>query len=100
MNKKFGVQLYTLRNFLNSADEIAETFAKIKNMGYDNIQTHCALKNYDNFARLAQKAGLEICGTFDDFEMMLNNPSCSPILSNTMSVWKAGIAWGVPLPRP
>ena len=77
MNKKFGVQLYTLRNFLNSADEIAETFAKIKNMGYDNIQTHCALKNYDDFASLAQKAGLEICGTFDDFEMMLNNPEQS-----------------------
>lgn len=73
MNKKFGVQLYTVRAFLNNVSEISETFAKIKNMGYDNIQTHCPLSDYSLFSKLAKENGLEICGTFDDFGMMQNN---------------------------
>ena len=32
MNKKIGVQLYTVRDFLNSEEEISETFKKIKSM--------------------------------------------------------------------
>ena len=70
MNKKVGVQLYTVRDFLNTDDEIMNTFKKLKDIGYDNIQTHCALKNYDTFSKMASDVGLEICGTFDDFEMM------------------------------
>ena len=73
MNKKFGVQLYTVRDFMNTDEEIANTFSKIKSIGYDSIQTSRALKDYDTFSELAKRSGLEICGTFDDFEMMQNN---------------------------
>lgn len=92
MDQRIGVQLYTVRDFLSNDSEIAETFAKIKNMGYDNIQTSRPLKNYHSFARLAKEAGLEICGTFDDFEMMQSDVLQSIENHNTLHTKIMGLA--------
>ena len=41
MNKltKIGVQLYTVRDFMNTEEDIKRSFEKIKALGYDEIQT-------------------------------------------------------------
>lgn len=75
--KNFGVQFYTVRDYLNSPEEIKETLIKIKTMGYSSIQTILTPFNvvsYKEFGEMAKDAGLEICGTFDNFDMMLNEP--------------------------
>lgn len=71
--EKIGVQLWTVRDFMNSADEIGETFKKIKALGYDQVQTAGCQIDYETFGALAKEAGLEIVGTHDNFEMMCND---------------------------
>lgn len=73
---KTGVQLYTVRDYINTQEDIKETFKKLKGMGYDCIQTARELKDisYKKFGELAKEAGLEICGSFDNFELMQNTP--------------------------
>ena len=36
--EKLGVQLFTVRDFMNTEKEIAETFKKLKILGYDQAQ--------------------------------------------------------------
>ena len=72
MSKKFGLQLYTVREKLKSREEIAEVLAEIKSIGYDTIQTYAGIKSVSvkELGELAKAAGLEVCGAFVDFEMM------------------------------
>lgn len=71
MQEKLGVQIFTIRDFLSNAEQIEESFKKLKLIGYDFIQTAGAPSiSYKEFGALAQKCGLDICGTHDDFSMM------------------------------
>lgn len=78
MIKKLGAQIFTVRDFLNDADEIKTTFKRLKAIGYDSIQTAGVPKiSYEEFGKIAKDCGLEIVGTHDDFDLMLNNPEKS-----------------------
>lgn len=78
MNEKLGVQVFTVRDYLNTADEVRETFTKLKKIGYDYIQTAgVGGISYEDYGRIARECGLEICGTHDDFEMMVDEPEQS-----------------------
>lgn len=68
--EKLGVQLWTVRDAMNNAEEIAETFRKLKELGYDHVQTADCTIPYEEFGKLAADAGLEIIGTHDDFDTM------------------------------
>ena len=71
---RIGLQLYTVRNSFKAPEMAAETFKKLKALGYDEAQTAgCYGMPYDLFARLANDAGIEIVGTHDDFQMMKND---------------------------
>ena len=37
--EKLGLQLYTIRDTMNTAEDIRESFRKIKALGYDMAQT-------------------------------------------------------------
>lgn len=39
MFQKLGVQLFTIRDFLGSEEEIRRSFRKLKELGYDQVQT-------------------------------------------------------------
>lgn len=71
--KKLGLQLFTIRQFMTTEDDIRESFAKVKAAGYDQVQTAGCQIPYDRFGELAKEYGLEIVGTHDDFDMMLND---------------------------
>ena len=71
--EKIGVQLYTVRDFMDNEKDIAETFQKLKALGYDQIQTAGCRIPYERYAELAEKSGLEIVGTHDDFAEMCEN---------------------------
>ena len=83
-----GVQLYTVRDFMKDENEIRDTFRKIKSIGYDSIQTGGAISAvpYGTFKALADEAGLEICGSFDDFNLMQENPEKSMNLHKELGV--------------
>ena len=68
---KIGLQLYSVRGSLDTPEKAAETFKKLKAMGYDEGQTAgCYGMPYDLFYSLAQDEGIEIVGTHDDFNLM------------------------------
>ncbi|MCI9627525.1 MAG: sugar phosphate isomerase/epimerase [Clostridia bacterium] len=71
--EKIGVQLYTVREYMQTETQIKETFQKLKQLGYDQVQTAGCAVPYDVFGALAADAGLEIVGTHDDFDMMCND---------------------------
>ena len=71
--EKLGVQLFTVRDFMNTEQEIAETFKKLKTLGYDQAQTAGCSVDYETFGKLAEEAGIEIVGTHDDYDMMCND---------------------------
>lgn len=78
MFKKLGVQAYTFRNAYDGegAGEatLAAAFGKLKEIGYDEIQTAGFGKvGIEKYAELAHNAGLDIVGTHYDYNEMLND---------------------------
>lgn len=71
---KIGVQLYTVRDFIDTEENTKRTFEKIKALGYDEIQLASRKISYEAMGRLAKEAGLTIVGTHDDFWAMYNDP--------------------------
>ena len=70
---KIGVQLYTIRDFMKTEEEIKVSFERLKKMGYDEVQTAGCAVPYDLFGRLAREAGLTIVGTHDNFDRMCSD---------------------------
>jgi len=56
---KIGLQLFTLRNHLNTEDEIKHTLGYLKKIGYDGVQPY-SLGNHsaEQYAKMLQEAGL------------------------------------------
>ncbi len=54
MFHKFGIRLYTVRDFMKTEGDIRESFRKLKAMGYDQAQTaNCAIP-YADYGRIAR----------------------------------------------
>ncbi|MBE5818969.1 MAG: sugar phosphate isomerase/epimerase [Clostridiales bacterium] len=71
---KLGVQLYTIRDFMGNEESVKESFAKLKALGIDEVQTAGCAIAYDKFGALAKEAGLTVVGTHDDFDAMHKDP--------------------------
>ena len=73
MIKKLGLQLYTIRDFMTTEDDIKRSFEKMKKLGYDQAQTAGInpAVDHETFGKLAKDAGIEIVGTHEplDFNM-------------------------------
>ncbi len=61
--KKFGLQLFTIRDRLKTEEEIRSSFRTIAEYGYSEAQTAGAFINPVSFAAAAKDAGVSICGT-------------------------------------
>lgn len=68
--KKIGVQLYTIRDFMQTSADIRESFKKLKDMGIDQAQTAGCAISYEEFGAIAKEEGIEIVGTHDKFDLM------------------------------
>jgi len=73
---KLGAQLYTIRSALKDEQSIARSFRRLREIGYDEIQTAgwCGL-DAKRIAALAADAGLSVCGTLCDFESLIADPA-------------------------
>jgi len=72
MIEKLGLQLFTIRNTMNTAENIRESFRKMKALGYDVAHTAGCAIPYEEFGKIAAEEGIEICGTHDNFKMMVD----------------------------
>ena len=72
--EKIGVQLYTIRGFLDTEEQAKVSFEKLKKMGYDEVQTAGCAIPYEAFGRIAREAGITIVGTHDNFQVMTETP--------------------------
>jgi len=70
MLKKIGVQLYTIRDYMQTAADIRESFKKLKDMGIDQAQTAGCAIPYEEYGAIAKEEGIEIVGTHDSFDIM------------------------------
>lgn len=71
--QKLGVQLYTIRDFLATPEQVRESFRKLKALGYDQGQTAGCQIPYEEFGRIAKEEDFEIVGTHDNFDMMCDD---------------------------
>lgn len=75
MFKKLGIQLYTVRDKMNTFEEIDETFARLKALGYSEAHTAGLPKVSDEeLAALAKKHGIAIIGTHYDHDKIITSP--------------------------
>ena len=65
MIEKLGVQIFTVRDFLQTEDDMKRSFEKLEKIGYKEIQTAglYAFTTPEKFVQAAKDCGLEIVGT-------------------------------------
>lgn len=75
MIKSLGAQIYTVRSLMTDKKSIAEVFATLKSIGYDEIQPagYYGL-SASEYAQLAKDAGLSVCGTICSFDSLKLSP--------------------------
>lgn len=91
MLTKIGVQLYTIRDFMNNEDDIRASFKKLKAMGYDEAQTAGCAVPYELFGQIAREEGIAIVGTHDNFDMMANEPEKAMAAHRALGTTNMGI---------
>ncbi len=70
---KLGAQLYSIRTFLKTEEDLRESFAKIKKIGYENVQLSGAAPMPAEFLReVSEESGLPIVCTHVPYERILN----------------------------
>ena len=72
--KKLGLQLYTVRNTMDTAENIRETFRRLKAMGYDEAQTAGCPIPYEQFGQIAKEEGIIIIGTHEGWNQVYDAP--------------------------
>ena len=73
MIKQIGLQMWTLRDHMGTPEGIRMAFRKMKELGYDGAQTAGCRIPYEDYARIAHEEGIEIWGTHEEFEYMLDD---------------------------
>ena len=64
MKKELSIQVYTVRDAMQTAEQTADTFQKLAAYGYTGIQTAGAFSfGVEAYAKAAQDAGLRVVGT-------------------------------------
>ena len=73
---KRGVQTFTVRDFMGSREEVESSLRKIKEIGYDSVQTWTPpFMTNEEFKALLDEVGLETCSSGGDYERMLEDPA-------------------------
>lgn len=73
--RNIALQLWTVRDHLKTADDVARTFERVRAIGYEHIEV-CALGDLPatQTRRLADAAGLGVCSTHYDSRQIVTEP--------------------------
>lgn len=98
MFEKLGLQLYTVRDYLQDPAFADLTFKKLADLGYTEAQT-AEIPAFDakTFGELAAKHGISIVGTHYDYKKILNDPEETMELHRMWGTTNVGIG-GMPKP--
>lgn len=97
MIKNLGVQLYTIRDHMQTPEAADEAFARLKEMGY--TEAHTAGNAFDAklFSELLTKHGIKIIGTHYDGNAIFNNIDETIEIHKMWGTTTVGIG-GMPMP--
>ncbi len=70
--KNLGIQLWSIRDVINTEEEIKKTFSQLAEYGYNEIEPYSFPVPIPKFAALAKEAGLTIINTHYDFDKVCN----------------------------
>ncbi len=91
MIKKFGFQAYTIREHMTNIDELNASFAKLKALGYDELQTASLLTfTAEEYARIAGDNGINIIGTHEDSQKMIADPEAAMAMHRILGTTNIG----------
>ena len=71
--KNLGLQMFTCRDFMHTEEDVRDTFQRVAAAGYKTVQTAGCEVPYEVYGRLAEEAGLQIVGTHDNFNLMVED---------------------------
>src|SRR5207244_9264188 len=75
-SRKIALQLWTLRDHLKTADDVARSFARVREIGYEHVQlSGLGPIPLSEVKRLADAAGLGICATHEDGREIVEEPN-------------------------
>ena len=100
MFSKLGLQIYTVRDYMQDEKAIEETFEKLAAIGYTEGQT--AGKESEEYARLAKKYGIDIV-SIPCFLISFFPADSAPFLQSAESFPKMHLhfcRWDLPVPNP
>ena len=97
MIKKFGIQAWTVRDLMPMGDAAttAETFKKLSEYGYSELQTIWLTLPAEEYAKLAHDNGISVIGTHFEFDDMIANPEKTMETHNILGAKCIGIG-GMP----
>jgi sugar phosphate isomerase/epimerase len=73
--QQIALQLYTLRDFLTTPKDIAETLKKVRAIGYETVQVSgMGPISEEELVSICNGEGLVICATHEPGDTILNNP--------------------------
>ncbi|MDP2789045.1 MAG: sugar phosphate isomerase/epimerase, partial [bacterium] len=75
MNERaVAAQLYTLRDFLKTPEDIGKTLKRVKTIGYNAVQSSgIGPVKPQVFKQLADEAGVKICATHISYDRLKND---------------------------
>lgn len=74
--EKLGLQLYTVRDFLKTPEEVRDTFRKLVEIGYTEAQTATADwygMSPEAFRDICKETGISVCGTHYSYDKIIND---------------------------
>lgn len=75
MPRKIALQLYTIRDHLKTTEEVARSFARVREIGYEHVQlSGLGAMPTAQVKALAAQAGLGICATLEDGREIVEEP--------------------------
>jgi sugar phosphate isomerase/epimerase len=93
MINRLGIQLFTIRDFMQDEKDMDESFAKLAKLGYTTVQT--AGYEGEAMANAAKKHGITVVGTHYDTEKIFNNPEETIAVHKLLGTTNIGIG-GMP----
>lgn len=71
--KQFGLQLYTIRDYMKTEEDFAASMKKIADMGYKDLHTAGCEIDEARFIEIIKENGMSICGTHYNYEKLCND---------------------------
>lgn len=93
--KKAGLQIYTVRDHMTAPSDYADTFKRLADIGYTQVQTAGDFDDIDAYVAAANAAGIEIVGTHYVWEKIRDDVEGTVALHKKLGTTNVGIG-GMP----